>query len=119
MRLIDNDGIIPAQVAIALGFGQQDAIGHDFYVPVVAGPILKPNFVTYRLAGFLPQFLGNPPGDCCGGYSPGLGASDEAVYPPPSRQAILGQLGGLAGSGLAGYHQDRMLSDGLDNFIFF
>ncbi len=118
MGFIDNDRIIGTQIPIALGFGQQDAVGHDFNVGVFWGSVLKTNFVTNGPTGLLPQFFSDPAGNRCRCNSPGLGASNQAVDSPTGGQTILRQLGGFTGTGLPGNHDDRMPLDGLNNFIF-
>ena len=119
MGLIDDDGIISAQVAIALGFSQQDPVGHDFDIGIPGCALLKPNFIPDRLTGFLPQFFSDATGNRRGGNPARLSASDDAIDSPAGRQAKFGQLGRLAGPGLAGDHDNWMAFDGSDDFVFF
>ncbi len=100
---------------IPLGFGQQDAVGHDLDVGVGAGPVLEADLVAHRLSEILSQFLGDTGGHGGGGDAPGLGAADPAVDAAPGGQAELGDLGGLARSGLPGDDGHRVIADAVDD----
>ena len=57
------------------------------------------------------ELLGDPLGDAAGGDAPGLGVAD---HPPPAAaelEADLGQLGRLAGAGLAGDDHHLVVPD--------
>ena len=119
MGFVDDNGVIPAQVGITLGFRQQDAVGHHLDIGIRGRAVSETNFVTNGPAGFLPQFFGNAAGYRDGGDSPRLGAADQAIDPPAGRQAKLGKLGGFAGTGFTGDNDDRMLCNGSDDLVFF
>ena len=99
MGLIDNDGIIGTQIWIALGFGQQDAVGHHLYIGIPGCAVFETNFIANGIAELLPQFFGDAAGNRGGGDSSRLGAPDQPVDPSAGCQAKFRQLGGLAGTG--------------------
>ena len=59
----------------------------------------------------MPQLLGDPLGDRPGGDPARLGVPDHARDPAAQLQADLGQLGGLAGAGLAGDDHHLVVAD--------
>jgi hypothetical protein len=102
-----------------LGFSQQDAIGHKLYVSTFWRPILEPNFITDYLTQVLPQLFGNSVGHCGGGNPAGLGAADDTIDSSAGGQTKFRQLGGFAGAGLAGNHDNLLFGDGPDDLVFF
>ena len=62
MGLVHDDGVVFVEPGIALGFGQQNAVGDHFYVGIRIGGVLKTDFVAHRTAQILPQFLGDAGG---------------------------------------------------------
>ena len=82
MGLVDDDGIIRAQAGITLGFGQQDAVGHNLDIGILLRTFFKPNFISDRLAGFLSQFFSDTAGNSRSGDPARLGASDDASDTP-------------------------------------
>ena len=119
MGLIDDDGIIGAQAGITLGFGQQDAVGHNLDIGILLRTFFKPNFIPDRFTGFLPQFFSDTAGNSRSGDPARLGASDEPIDTSAGRQAEFRQLGGLAGTGLTGNDNDLMIDYGLNDLFFF
>ncbi len=118
MGLIDDNCIIGAQPPVVLGFSQQDTVGHDFYIGVPHGAILEADFIPDSPGIVGSKLFGNASRDCGGGNSSRLGAADDAIKAPAGGQTVLWQLGGLARSGLPGYHHNLVLLDGGDDFVF-
>ena len=100
-------------------FSQQDAIGHKLYVSTFRRPVLEPDFITNCLSQFLPQFFGNPVGHCGGGNPAGLGAADDTIDSSAGGQTKFRQLGGFAGAGLTGNHDNLLFGDGPDDLVLF
>ena len=59
VRLVDDDGVVGLQQRVSLGFGQQNAVGHQFDGRVFAQTVLKPHLETHHLAQRRLQFFGN------------------------------------------------------------
>ena len=47
MGFVHDDGIVGVQKGVILGFGQQDAVGHNFYEGVLIGFLLESDLVPY------------------------------------------------------------------------
>ncbi len=118
MGFVDDDGVVLAQVAVLLDLGQKDAVGHDLDEGLGTGAVLETDLVAHRAPGRLAHFLGDPPCHRCRGDPSRLGAADPAGDAPPRRQAILRQLGRLAGTGFARDDHHRMGGDGGDDVLF-
>ena len=109
VRFVHDQGVISGQGGIALGFRQQDAVGHDFDKTVLVAAVLKTDLVAHRVPQRLTKFIGNPLGHRGRRNAPGLGAANQTALTAPGRQAELGQLRGLARTGLTGYDHHRVL----------
>ena len=106
MGLVDDQGVVGAQVGIALRLGQQDAIGHEFDLGATLKAVLKSHLVAHHLAQGRLELLGNAFGHAGGGDAPRLGVAHDrraalaglllAPTGSPHGQGDLGQLCGLA-----------------------
>ena len=104
VRLVDDDGVIRLQQRVGLGFGQQNAVGHELDRGVSGEAVLKPHLETDHLAqrGF--EFFGNALGHRTGRNTSGLGVANHAgafaglgiQLAAPQHQRNFGQLRGLA-----------------------
>ena len=93
VRLVDDDRVVGAQQRIALGLGEQDAVGHQFDAGAGREPVLEADLVAHDLAERRLQLLGDPPGDAGGGDAARLGVPDQAAAVSasrPSASAIFG-----------------------------
>jgi hypothetical protein len=100
---VHDQGVVGGERRIALGFRQQDAVGHDLDVSCPGsgcGPESGSCSPPRRPA--VAQFIGDALGHRGGGNAPGLGAADQPALTAPGRQTELGQLGGFARTGLTG-----------------
>ena len=103
MRLVNNQCVIGLQVRVALGFGQQNTVGHELDRCVFGQSVLKANFVAHHIAQRRFKLLGNP--FCYRRCSnpPRLGVSNQLSFTrrvvalaAPQGQCNFGQLGGFA-----------------------
>ena len=112
VRLVDDDRVVAAQVAVALQLGQQDAVGHHLDQRVAGGVVGEPDLVADRLAELGVELLGDPLGHRPGGDPPGLGVPDGALDAPAELEADLGDLGGLPRPGLPRHDDHLVVADG-------
>src|SRR5215467_12356365 len=99
--LVDDQGVVAAQLAVPLHLGQQDPVGHHLDLCAVAGLVGEPDLVTDGRAEFGAQFLGDAFGHGTRRDPAGLGVADLAVDAAAELQADLRQLGGFTRAGLA------------------
>ena len=117
VRFVDDDRVVGRQPAVAGDFRQQDAVGHELDVGVLAHLVVEAHLEAHATAQLGLQFLGHASRHRAGGDAPRLGAADHAGHAAPGGQAQLGQLGGLARSGFAGNHHHLVIADQLDDAI--
>ena len=96
VRLVDDDRVVAAQVAVALHLGEQDAVGHHLDERVAAALVGEPDLVADGGAELDGQLLGEPLGDGAGRDAARLGVADDAVEAPAELEADLRDLGRLA-----------------------
>ena len=106
MRLVEDEGVVAQQVAVALDLGEQDPVGHQLDQRAVADLVGEPDGVADGVAQWGTHFVGDALRDGAGGQAPGLGVADRAADAAAQVQADLGQLRRLARSGLAGDDDD-------------
>ena len=112
MRLVEDDGVVGAQLRIALRLRQQDAVGHQLDVGLGSNAVGEADLIADIAARLAVQLLGDARGGGARGDAARLGVADQAGAAAPQFQADLGQLGGLAGAGLAADDDDLVLLDG-------
>ncbi len=116
MSLVNDQGVVGTQVAVAPGLSQENSVGHELDPGCRAGAILKANLGTHHPG--LAQLLLNSLGDRQGGNTAGLGAADHGPFRCPACiQTHLRQLGCLAGPGITGNNNDLVAFDSLDDFV--
>ena len=76
VRLVDDDGVVLAEVAVGLGFGQHDAVCHQLDVAFRTGFVVKTHFVTHGLTDVAAQFFGDALCNCTCGQTARLGVAD-------------------------------------------
>ncbi len=57
VRLVDDEGVVLFEQAVALGLGQEDAVGHEFDEGVRAGAVGEAHLVAHQAAVGVAQFL--------------------------------------------------------------
>ena len=122
--LVDDEGVVGGQQAVALAFGQQDAVGHQLDAGAGGDLFVEAYLVADVGAQRGTHFFGDAGGHAAGGDAAWLGMADEAAAACPAVagrttgfEAELGQLGGLAGAGFAGDDDDAMIADGIDDAV--
>ena len=113
VRLVDDDAVVGPQQRVGLGFGQQDAVGHELDRGVAAQAVLKAHLVANHLAQRRLEFFSDALGHARGRNAPRLCVADQGAAPAgvielaaAHGQEDLGQLGGLAGAGFAADDDD-------------
>ncbi|MCY1510234.1 hypothetical protein D9M68_446050 [compost metagenome] len=110
--LVDDDGVVALEEAVVLGFGQQDAVGHQLDQAALVGLVLEAHLVAHQFAQGAADLLRHPRRHAACRQPARLGVADQAVGATADLQADLRQLGGLARAGLAGDHQHLVLFQG-------
>jgi hypothetical protein len=100
--LIQDQGVVAAEFRVGLGFGQQDAVGHDLDAGLRADMIGKTHLPADQTAEAGFGFLGDAGRHALRRDAARLGHADPALATSSGRrQGDLGQLGGFAGTGFA------------------
>ncbi len=115
--LVDDDRVILAQFRVTAGLGQQDAVGHHLDEGILACAIGETDLGTDLLADLHAQLVGDARGHRTGGDAAWLGVPDHRADTEPEFEAHLGQLRGLAGTGLAAHDHDLVVPDRLDDLF--
>ena len=116
VRLVDQDRVILAQQRIGLGFREQDAVGHQLDVGGRRDLVGEADLEADMAAEFRFQFLADARCRGARGDAPRLGMADQAMQAAADVEADLGQLRGLARTGLAADDDDLMLEYGFADF---
>ena len=101
MRFVDDQRVVSAQVAVALCFGEQDAVGHQLDITVSRQLVGKTHLVTDGMAQRCFEFLRDTCRHRARGNTSRLGMPDQTVYAALQFKADLGQLRGFTGTGFA------------------
>ena len=101
MGLVDDQHFVVAQVAVGSDFGQEQPVGHHLDEGVVAIPFRETHRVSDDAAERRLEFVRNAFGNRARGQPARLRVADHPAPAETGAQARLGQLGGLAGAGLA------------------
>ena len=114
--LVDDQGVVAAQHAVALDLGQQDAVCHDLDPSLLADPIGESHCVADRRTEFAAHLLGDAIGDRARDATR-LRVPDHPVDAAAGAEAELWQLRALARPGLAGDDHHLVGGDGSDQLI--
>ncbi|MNM99836.1 hypothetical protein D3C81_1124070 [compost metagenome] len=107
--LVDDDRVVAFQVAVVLGLGEQDAVGHQLDQGVLVALVLETHLIADQRTQRCTDLLGDPRRHAARRQPAWLGVADQAVGAAPQFEADLRQLGGLARARLAGDHHHLML----------
>ena len=119
VRLVNDDGVVSLKQRIVLGFGQQNAVGHELDARGFAQPILKPDFVAHHFTQWGLQLFGNALGHRTGCNTPWLCVPDKSTSLNRlsarlltqllrQRQDHFGKLRGFTGTGFT-THNDHLV----------
>ena len=111
VRLVDDERVVGRQVGVTLGFGQQDAVGHQLDVGIAADLLGKADLVAHRRTRLGIELLGDTRGGGARGDAARLGVADQAGDAAPEFEADLGQLCGLARAGFAAHNNHLVFAD--------
>src|SRR4030095_886625 len=112
VRLVDDQRVVPAQRAVVLDLGQQDAVGHHLDQRLIADLVGEADLVPDRGAQRRAELLRDAFRDGPGRDPARLGVPDLAAYAAAQFETDLRQLGGLPGAGLAGHYDHLVVPDG-------
>jgi len=107
--LVDDDRVIAFEIAIVLGFSQQDTVSHQFDQGIGIALILEPHLIADQRAQRCTQLFGHPAGHTARRDTARLGMTDQAVLPTADFQTDLRQLGGFTRAGFTRQDQHLML----------
>jgi len=110
--LVDDQRVVVGEGGVGLGFGQQDAVGHEFDQGAGSGFVVEANLVADRTAELDLEFVGDAFGDRDGSDAARLGAADGAADAVAEFEQEFGQLGGLARTGVAADDHHGVFTDG-------
>ena len=117
MRLIDNDRVVLPQQRIGLGFGKQDAVGHQLDLRAARHLLVEADLEADILAKRRAEFFSDSSRDAGRGKTTRLGVTDQAAHAAPGRDAQLGKLCGFARAGLTADDDHRMSRDRRGDFV--
>ena len=115
--LVDDQRVVPAEEAVALDLGEEDAVGHHANEGLLADTVVEAHGVADGRPDGRAQLTGEALGDRPGGDPSRLRVPDQPGHTPAGLDAHLGQLGALARSGLAGDDEDLLLAEGGEQLV--
>jgi hypothetical protein len=114
VRLVDDDRVVAAELAIVVDLVQEDAVGHHLDARGLARPIGEAHLVADEVAELDAQLLGDALRDGPRGDATRLRVRDPLAT---KLEADLRQLGRLARSGRAGHDHDLVVPDGARDLL--
>lgn len=114
VSLVNNDGVMGAQVAIVGNLSKQYSVSHDSQCGVGGSAPGEAHLIADLFPQLDPHFLGNSFCDAARGDPSGLGMGNLTTS---QGQADLGQLGRLSRTGLACHHHDLVVLDEVSNLV--
>ncbi|MNO72795.1 hypothetical protein D3C76_637490 [compost metagenome] len=117
VRFVDDDRVIAFKEAVMLGFGQEDAVGHQLDQGVGIALVFETHLVADQRAQGRAQLFGDSRGHATRCDPAWLGMGDQPMAATAKFQADFRQLGRLARAGLAGDHQHLVFGQGLLDFV--
>ena len=83
MRFVDDDGVVGAQKAVGLGFGQQNAVGHQLDMGIARSVVVKAHFIAHNAADVAVQLFGNTLGHRTCSQTARLRVPNQPRHPAP------------------------------------
>ncbi|VVN77274.1 hypothetical protein PS684_06191 [Pseudomonas fluorescens] len=102
---VDDDRVVAFEVAIILGFREQDAVGHQFDQGVGIALIFETHLIADQRTERRAKLFGDAAGDAACSDSTWLGVADQTVLTATDFQTDFRQLGGFSRAGFAGDDQ--------------
>lgn len=117
MGFVDDECVVLVKISVVPCFGEEDAIGHEFDSGMLIGLILKTNVNADFLSEFGMGFFGYTLCHAGGGESAGL--SDANTFGTSKASLIdhFGKLGSFSGTSGAADNNDRVLLNGMNDFL--
>src|SRR5690606_9661321 len=106
VRLVDDDGVVGFEEAVALRLGKQDAVGHELDVARFRQLVVEAHLATAGFAERTFESLRDAAGNRACGDATRLRVADKPRNTAAEFEADLGQLRGLARTGLAADDDD-------------
>ena len=117
MRFVEDQRLVLHEIAVALGFRQQDAVGHEFDPRLPRGAVLEADLVADVIAERDLQLLSHPLRDAGRREPPGLGAADAPAIDSERLGDHFRELGGFSRAGFADDDHHRVRADGREDFL--
>ena len=118
VRLVDDQGVVAIEVAVALELGEQDAVGHHLHPALLRGPVGEPHLVADGLAPARCRAPRRSARPRCGPRSGEAGCGRSCLrLAATERQADLRQLRGLPRPRLPGHDHDLVVTDRLRDVV--
>jgi hypothetical protein len=110
--LVDDDGVVGAQIPVGLDFGKQHAVGQHLEITVLAHTLVETQLVADATSQMRIEFRGDARGGAARRYPPRLRVSDEPGGTAAHLQTNFRDLGGFPRAGFAAHDDDRVRVDG-------
>ncbi len=117
VRLIHDDGVIAPQQGIRGEFREQQTVGHQYQARGRRHLVGEANSKSDRRADRLRQLFGDAGRQCARRQPARLGVRDQPSASALELEAVLRQLGALAGAGIAGDDQDLVTPERIGDFL--
>ncbi len=120
---VDDEGGVLEEARVATGFGEEDAVGHEFDGGGLGvGAVFEADLVSDLAAEIDLEFLGDAFGDGGGGDASGLGAADACGTGLGGRgrgglKGDFGELGSFSGAGIAADDDDLVGEEGVPDGV--
>ena len=112
VRLVDDQGVVGEQVAVALDLREQDAVGHHLDQGVRRGVPAEADMAAHEPPELRAGLRREPRRNAARRDPSRLGMADHRADPAARPEADLRKLGALPRSGRAHHQGDRMAGDG-------
>lgn len=90
MSFVDDDRVVFAQLGVGLGFGEEDAVGHEFDEGGARGPLGEAHLVADRLSELHAEFFTDAVRHRARRDTPRLSVADHAGDTAAKFEANLG-----------------------------
>ena len=116
--LIDDDGVVSIELAVALDLSEQKPICHDFDLGVLADAVVESHGVADITADGCSELLCDALGHRTSCDTSRLGVADERVDSTAKLETHLRKLGALPGPRLSGDDNDLVIANRGEDLFF-